>query len=100
GFRYKTVAFTWVKINKHNQQPFMGLGHYTRANAEIVLLFTKGKPLTRIAKNVPQVLLSQRGRHSEKPDEIRQRIVRLFGDLDRLELFARTIQPEAHQGWD
>ncbi|WP_199117801.1 MT-A70 family methyltransferase [Pedobacter sp. ASV28] len=106
GFVYKTVAFTWVKTNRNNGRLFVGMGYYTRANAEIVLLFTKGKPLARQAKDVPQVLISPRGRHSEKPDEIRKRVVRLFGDLDRLELFARQ-SPAAQasaaspfSGWD
>lgn len=105
GFTYKTVAFTWIKTNMKNERLFMGMGYYTRANAEIVLLFTKGKPLPRLAKNIPQVLISPRQRHSEKPDEIRKRIVLLFGDLQRLELFARN-NPETHEngnvfeGWD
>lgn len=80
------------------------MGYYTRANAEIVLLFTKGKPLTRQAKDVPQVLVSPRGRHSEKPDEIRKRIVRLFGEVDRVELFARQSPMQDNdntfEGWD
>ncbi|HZH74296.1 MAG TPA: MT-A70 family methyltransferase [Mariniphaga sp.] len=103
GFTYKTVAFTWVKTNINNEKPFMGMGYYTRANAEIVLLFTKGKPLARHAKDVPQVLISPRGRHSEKPDEIRKRIVRLFGNVARVELFARQNSREDNntfKGWD
>lgn len=104
GFTYKTVAFTWVKTNKSNTNAFIGMGYYTRSNAEIVLLFTKGKTLERKSKNVPQVLISPRGRHSEKPDEIRKRIVRLFGDVPRLELFARQnsseITEDIFEGWD
>ncbi|WP_245707182.1 MT-A70 family methyltransferase [Epilithonimonas hungarica] len=53
GFTYKTVAFTWIKTNMNNNRIFVGMGYYTRANAEIVLLFTKGKPLKRCAKDVP-----------------------------------------------
>lgn len=105
GFVYKTVAFTWVKTNINNGKPFLGMGYYTRANAEIVLLFLKGKPLTRMAKNVSQVLIAPRGRHSEKPNEIRNRILRLFGNLPRLELFARInpLDPDSKKnltGWD
>lgn len=101
GFTYKTVAFTWVKTNKSNDKIFAGMGYYTRANAEIVLLFTKGKAITRQARDVPQVLISSRGKHSEKPDEIRKRIVRLFGEVDRLELFARQGSSEnIFEGWD
>lgn len=100
GFTYKTVAFTWVKKNTVSDSLFMGMGYYTRANAEIVLLFTRGKPLKRIRRNVPQVLISKRDRHSEKPDEIRKRIVRLFGDVKRIELFARESSQVDFKGWD
>jgi len=31
----------------------------------------------------------QRGKHSEKPDEIRDRFVQLYGNVERVELFAR-----------
>lgn len=34
--------------------------------------------------------------HSRKPDEVRDRIVELLGDLPRIELFAREAAP----GWD
>lgn len=104
GFTYKTVAFVWVKRNRHNHELFVGLGHYTRANAEMVLLFTKGKPLKRICKDVQQVVITPKSRHSQKPDEIRKRIVRLFGDRPRLELFARSrtgfFPDEEYVGWD
>lgn len=104
GFTYKTVTFTWVKTNKNNSNIFMGMGYYTRSNVEIVLLFTRGKPLKRKANGVPQVLISPRGKHSEKPDEIRKRIVRLFGEVNRLELFARqnlsNDNANIFEGWD
>ena len=88
GFQYKTVAFTWIKLNSKKLTPFMGGGSYTRANAEIVLLGTKGRPL-RLNKGVRSIVQSVRREHSRKPDEVRERIVELFGDLPRIELFAR-----------
>lgn len=104
GFQYKTVAFVWIKQNKNNDRLFLGMGHYTRANAEIVLLFTKGKSLKRCARNVAQVVISKIGRHSQKPAEIRNRIVRLFGALPRIELFARKnpemFLDDEYKGWD
>lgn len=96
GFKYKTVAFTWVKRNKKADTWFFGLGNYTRANAEIVLLGTKGKPLKRISRSIPQICDARIRQHSEKPHEIRGRIVDLFGDLPRIELFAR----QKTEGWD
>lgn len=38
GFAYKTAAFVWVKKNRRNGGNFMGMGAYTRANAEVCLL--------------------------------------------------------------
>jgi len=95
GFVYKTVAFTWVKHNKKSPGYFTGLGYYTRSNAEICLLATKGQP-KRMANDVRQIIDAPIERHSKKPDEVRDRIVRLFGDIPKVELFAR----EKVNGWD
>jgi N6-adenosine-specific RNA methylase IME4 len=96
GFTYKTCAFSWIKLNKKSNTPFVGMGYYTRANNEICLLATKGKPLQRQSKGVKQVILSKIEEHSKKPDEVRHRIVDLFGDIPRIELFARQFA----DGWD
>ena len=93
GFVFKTVAFTWVKTTKSGSYP-IGLGYWTRANPELCLLATRGRP-TRNDRSIPNLLISPRREHSRKPDEIRQRIVRLCGDLPRVELFARERTP----GW-
>ena len=67
GFAYKTMAFTWVR----------------------------GNPKRQFAA-VHQVILSPVEQHSKKPDEVRERIVALMGDVPRVELFARQETP----GWD
>jgi N6-adenosine-specific RNA methylase IME4 len=95
GFKYKTVAFTWVKENKKSDSFFTGLGYWTRANPEMCLLATKGKP-KRLSKSVRQLIVSRLQQHSKKPDEIRNRIIELCGDLPRIELFAR----QKTEGWD
>lgn len=89
GFDYRTVAFTWVKINSKSGRPHFGMGAYTRANAEICLLGTRGKTLERMDKGVPQLIQSDLFDHSIKPQEARDRIVRLYGNVPRLEMFAR-----------
>lgn len=94
GFRYATWAFLWVKTNKDGSI-FRGMGHYTRANAEPCLLGVRGKTLERLDKSVSQVIISPRLRHSEKPPEARERIEQLYGDVPRIELFARQRVP----GW-
>ena len=95
GFEYRTVAFVWVKRNKKAINWFMGLGYWTRANSEICLLAVKGKP-KRVSKSVRQIIDSPIERHSKKPDETRERIIDLMGDLPRIELFAR----QKTDGWD
>lgn len=94
GFRYATVAFTWIKQTKHDKW-VIGCGHYTRANPEIVLLGMKGslKPRSHSVRNL---LIEKIGKHSQKPARVRQDILTLFGDLPRCELFARQVV----EGWD
>jgi N6-adenosine-specific RNA methylase IME4 len=95
GFIYKTVAFTWAKKNKKSEGFFTGLGYWTRANPEMCLLATRGKP-KRISKSVRQLVVDSRREHSRKPDRIRDDIVELCGDVSRIELFAR----QRAKGWD
>ena len=95
GFTYKTVAFTWVKKNKKADSWFWGLGHWTRANAEICILATQGK-IKRQSASVHQIIDERIQEHSKKPDIVRDKIVELVGDLPRIELFAR----QTADGWD
>ena len=95
GFRYRTVAFVWLKRNRKSPSWFYGMGYWTRSNAEICLLATKGKP-KRQSAGVHQFLISPIEQHSKKPDAAREKIVALMGDLPRIELFARQKTP----GWD
>ena len=95
GFTFKTVAFVWIKQCPKSDNLFTGMGYWTRANAEICLLATRGQP-KREARDVTQVILSHVERHSQKPEEARRRIEVLMGDVPRIELFARTSPP----GWD
>lgn len=88
GFIYKSVAFTWVKLNPSGVGFHLGAGYWTRQNPELCLLATRGNP-KRVNKGVRNLIVSPRGRHSEKPPEIRDHIVQLIGDLPRIELFAR-----------
>ncbi len=95
GFEYKTCAFTWVKRNRKADTWFWGMGRWTRANAELCLLAKKGKP-KRIDAGVHSIVDTHLQEHSRKPDEVRNRIVELVGDLPRIELFAR----QETEGWD
>ena len=95
GFKYKTCAFTWIKKNKKADSLFWGMGNWTRANAELCLIAAKGKP-KRVSAKVHSVVISKIREHSRKPDEVRDRIVELCGELPRIELFAR----QHVDGWD
>lgn len=107
GFRYKTLAFDWIKTRGKDvagePQPFVGLGRWTRSSSEGCFLFVKGSP-QRVDKGVRQALetLTQESvkspllGHSEKPAEVRDRLVQLCGDVPRIELFAR----QRVEGWD
>jgi N6-adenosine-specific RNA methylase IME4 len=98
GFEYKTCAFVWVKQNKKSKSFFWGMGRWTRSNAEIVLLATRGGGVDRLSKSVHSIICEPIGRHSEKPDIVRKKIIELVGDLPRIELFARQ-KAEGWQVW-
>lgn len=102
GFKFKTVGYAWVKIKGKSDRLFyagedvkMGMGHHTRAGFEQCWLATRGDGYERLSKGEPQVLFSPLREHSRKPDEVANSIVRLCGDVPRLEMFARTARP----GW-
>jgi len=97
GFKYKTCAFNWIKTNKKNKDTlFWGMGWHTRANSEMCLIGAKGKSLKRKARNIHQIVVDPVSSHSKKPDEVRKRIVKMYGYIPRIELFAR----KKTRGWD
>ena len=51
GFTFRTVAFVWIKQCRKSEGLFTGMGYWTRANAEICLLATRGHP-KRAARDV------------------------------------------------
>lgn len=96
GFKYKTVLFVWVKLNPKSGTIVCGPGSYTRSACEYLLLGMRGHIKRLSTEPISQVLLEPRTRHSAKPDMVRRHLVSIFGDLPRLELFARTTTA----GWD
>jgi N6-adenosine-specific RNA methylase IME4 len=94
GFTYKTLGFTWAKPAADGFNWRMGMGFWTRANAELCLLGTRGLP-KRLAADVPSLIVDRVREHSRKPDETRKRIQRLCQG-PYVELFARQRVP----GWD
>lgn len=95
GLEYIGVGLNWIKLNDDGT-PFIGLGHHTRANGEIALIFKKGKGLPRSGKCFSQVILSKIERHSQKPKKAYKILEELYGDVKRLEMFAR----HKREGWE
>jgi N6-adenosine-specific RNA methylase IME4 len=93
GYSFKTVAFCWSKITVNGKE-VANLGQWTMGNVELCLLGTRGSP-KRAARGVRQLVTAERTIHSRKPADVRRRIEILFGNVPRLELFAR----EAADGW-
>lgn len=95
GYIYKTVAFNWIKLNKKSGTPFIGMGYYSRANAEFCLLGRKGSPGRPKNKSISQIILDPIREHSRKPDIMYSYIEQMY-DGPYLELFGRTGRPN----WD
>lgn len=98
GFWYTTVAFTWVKLNRGNGEPFLGMGYWTRANPEMCLMGVRGSPARR-SRSVRQLVMSPIREHSRKPDEVAASIERLV-DGPYCELFGRTHRPDWYSWGD
>ena len=105
GFTYVTLGFLWVKTNKNSGTPFFGPGFYSKSNSEPCLLAKRGSGVRPVTNSISQIVEvpgemvvapARVGKHSEKPAAVRNRIVELFGDVPRLEMFAREQTP----GWD
>lgn len=105
GFEYVTLGFLWVKTNRVSGEPFFGTGFYAKSNSEPCLLAKRGKGVRPVTNSISQILEglgemavspARVGPHSSKPAMVRDRIVDLFGDVPRLEMFAR----EKASGWD
>ena len=95
GFKYKTCGFVWIKKTSFGNFR-SGLGSYTNCNAELCLICVKGKCLERKHKDVKQIIYAKVIGHSRKPTETYTRIERLYGNVPKIELFAR----HKREGWD
>lgn len=94
GFDLITMCgFTWAKQTITGKWHF-GMGHWTRCNAESCLFARRGRPKVK-SHSVSQLIVERVREHSRKPDEARDRLVELIGEVPRIELFAR----QRHAGW-
>ena len=94
GFTFKSLGMVWVKTQKGDPEtPKMGMGKWFRQEAEICLLFTKGKP-SRLDAGVRQTIIEPAREHSRKPDAAYSRIEALSAG-PYVELFSRA----SRAGW-
>lgn len=92
GFKYKT-SFVWDKV-KHN------MGHYNSVRHEFLLICTKGSCMPDAKELIDSVQNVERtNKHSEKPEEFRAIIDRLYQHGRKLELFRRGTAPEGWEVW-
>jgi len=96
GFKYKTVAFVWLKLSAKSLRPVKIVSPWFMKSTEICLLGVKGKVHPHRLTTVDQLVIAPRTRHSEKPHQVRQRIELMFPTSSKIELFARKKYP----GWD
>jgi N6-adenosine-specific RNA methylase IME4 len=90
GFKYSTIAFVW---DKQKTNP----SYYTLSRCEICIVGKKGKiPTPRGSRKERQFISEMRTFHSKKPDEVRDRITRMFPTQKKLEMFAR----QKYDGYD
>lgn len=96
GFKPVQDAFDWVKTTRTGRGVHFGMGTATRANMEYVAMGVRGVRLKRRDAGVSSLVVAPVGAHGAKPGIVRRRIVRLYGDLPRVELFAT----QRARGWD
>ena len=81
GFEYRS-CFVWVK-------PGIGTGYYWRVTHEILLTAVRGDATRFNCTSLRSWAEFERGRHSQKPEEVRRMIERASPG-PRIELFARS----------
>lgn len=97
GFKYKTVAMTWIKIAK-NGKPRILPSYYFGSNTELLLLGIKGKNNNKFRpaqKLLGQVIMSELRQHSRKPEESYEKINLAYPTLNKVEFFSRFYR----DGW-
>lgn len=94
NLQFRTVAFYWTKERPSGKE-HMGTGYYTRANPEQCWLLRRGRGIPRISASVRRWLHAPVGSHSEKPEAFYERVEALFGNVPRVDVFAR----KSRQGW-
>lgn len=100
GLHYRGVSFVWVKT-RADGKPIGAQGvrpSIVKPTTEFVIaasVSSKGRPLPLSDESIPQVVMAPRREHSRKPDEVQERIERMYPACKKLEVFAR----QQRDGW-
>lgn len=87
--KYKSMQ-VWDKVR-------MGLGYWFRDRHEFILIGVRGNVVPPAPGTQDESLFSEpKGEHSAKPARVAEMIDRLWPNIPKIELFARTTRP----GWD
>ena len=95
GFRYITVGFIWNKKAETTNGYNAILSQYTRKSCEFCFIGRCGEKIVKNS-NVDQFISESKKEHSKKPKVVRERILKMCGDISRIELFSR----DRIEGWD
>jgi site-specific DNA-methyltransferase (adenine-specific) len=105
GLTYSSELLYWIKTSRSTSQPSIGTSKTTRKIGETMWLAKRGKGLpirdhgvsqgVFAEEDLPLIINAPRQQHSAKPDETYQALKRLYGDVRRLDMFARKQCP----GW-
>lgn len=97
-FRWFKTQDDQLRLFDPTPKPGFGHGYHTRGGAcEEAWLFKRGKGLKVKSHSVRREFFAPIREHSRKPDEVYDKFIpQLYGEVSRVELFARTVRP----GWD
>jgi N6-adenosine-specific RNA methylase IME4 len=95
GFEFTTELLTWRKTGKKTGKPVIGNGKSTRKQVENAWGGKRGHGVEIRDHAVGQLIEAPRGEHSAKPDAAYEALERLYGDVRRMNIFARRRRP----GW-
>ena len=99
GFIYKTTL-TWVKTRRDGGVHGGGMGWFFRGATEHVLFGVRGnKPIPSSLRS-PNVVMAQKGRHSQKPDAFYDLVDAVSQPSDRkLDVYCRGVPRGGWWGW-
>ena len=94
GFTFKTVAFVWIKQCRKSEGLFTGMGYWTRANAEICLLATRGRRI-RVNLNGKYVALLVAGQRPIRQIQLQEKVFGIVGEGNAFEIVGIVSSSQA-----